>query len=45
LFLREEVIAADCDTGGDGALLSCIATTRLGGFPGRAAIIREATAA
>jgi hypothetical protein len=30
LFLREEVMAADCDTGGDGALLSRIAITRFG---------------
>jgi hypothetical protein len=30
LFLREEVIAADCHTGDDGALLSRIAITRLG---------------
>jgi hypothetical protein len=39
LFLREEVIAADHDPGGDGVLLSRIAITRL------AAITRGATAA
>jgi hypothetical protein len=30
LFLRKEVIAADCDTGGDGAVLFRTAITRLG---------------
>ena len=28
LFLREEVIATDCDTGGEGVLLSRIPITR-----------------
>jgi hypothetical protein len=45
LFLREEVIAADCDIGGDGALLSRIAITRFGDLSDRAVITRGATAA
>ena len=32
LFLRKEVIAADCDTGGDGALLFHTPTTRSGSY-------------